>query len=97
MQLGTVVGFIGNVLARWTNGKYESALHKVIAPKPGVHRYSIPFFNTGKYRSIRRINQLKLWIGNMNYLIETIPTCISDGEPERYAPITVREHLTPGW
>lgn len=45
--------------------------------KSGHDRYSIPFFLEG----------------NLDSLIECLPTCLGDGETPKYAPITVEENL----
>ena len=44
---GAYVVNCGDLLSRFTNGVYTSARHRVIAPPPGVHRYSVPFFCDG--------------------------------------------------
>lgn len=44
---GAYVVNCGDLLSRFTNGVYTSARHRVIAPAPGVHRHSVPFFCDG--------------------------------------------------
>lgn len=68
----------------------------MLAPKRGVHRYSIPFFNPGESRYFVYGNEsLNVhWIGNREYLVQTIPSCIAEGEQTRYAPITAGEYIT---
>jgi isopenicillin N synthase-like dioxygenase len=40
---GTFVINIGNMMARWSNNRYQSTPHRVYSPD-GAERYSIPFF-----------------------------------------------------
>lgn len=68
---GAVVVNIGDMLARLTNDVLPSTTHRVVNPSParrGVARRSMPFFL--HFRS--------------DFLIETLPECISPERPNRY-------------
>jgi isopenicillin N synthase-like dioxygenase len=78
---GSVVCNIGDMLQRLTNHVLPSATHRVVNPPParrGVARYSTPFF---------------LHFAP-DYLIETLPGCITPERPNRYpVPITANDYL----
>jgi isopenicillin N synthase-like dioxygenase len=78
---GSVVCNIGDMLQRLTNHALPSTTHRVVNPPParrGVPRYSTPFF---------------LHFAP-DYLIETLPSCVSAGRPNRYpTPITANDYL----
>jgi isopenicillin N synthase-like dioxygenase len=78
---GSVVCNIGDMLQRLTNHVLPSTTHRVVNPPPerrGVARYSTPFF---------------LHFAP-DYLIETLPGCITPERPDRYpAPITANAYL----
>ena len=82
---GAVVCNIGDMLQRLTNHVLPSTTHRVVNPPPerrGVARYSTPFF-------------LHF---NPDYLIETLPSCVTAERPDLYPqPITadgfLRERL----
>ena len=73
---GTFVVNLGDMIARWTNDRYRSTLHRVINSS-GRERYSIPFF----------------YVGNPDYEVRCIPTCLEVGESPKYPPLTVEDHL----
>jgi isopenicillin N synthase-like dioxygenase len=78
---GSVVCNIGDMLQRLTNHVLPSTTHRVVNPPPerrGVARYSTPFF---------------LHFAP-DYLIETLPECVSAERPDRYpTPITANDYL----
>jgi isopenicillin N synthase-like dioxygenase len=78
---GVVVCNVGDMLERLTNHVLPSTIHQVVnPPEPwrSQARYSIPFFLHP----------------NSEFPIETLPECISDGNPDRYPePITADEFL----
>ena len=80
-EADTIVVNIGDMLQRLSNHVYPSTTHRVVNP-PGEAarqpRYSTPFFLHA----------------NPDYLIETLPGCISADNPDRYRlPITANEYL----
>jgi isopenicillin N synthase-like dioxygenase len=78
---GTIVVNIGDMMKRLTNHVLPSTPHRVVNP-PGVKsdesRYSIPFFLHP----------------NPDFMIETLPECISEDRPNLYPePITAHDFL----
>jgi isopenicillin N synthase-like dioxygenase len=78
---GAVVINIGDMLQRLTNHVLPSTSHRVVNPAPerrGFSRYSTPFFLHFE----------------PEYLIRTLPTCVSPDNPDRYPePISADEFL----
>ena len=78
---GTIIVNVGDMLQRLTNHVYSSTTHQVVNP-PGdaarKPRYSIPFFLHP----------------NPDFVIETLPQCIGENNPDRYPePISSDEYL----
>ncbi|MGY1601722.1 isopenicillin N synthase family dioxygenase [Geodermatophilus sp. SYSU D00815] len=66
---------IGDLMARWTNGRWKSTTHRVIAAyEPGRSRVSIPTF----------------YLPAIDTVVEPLPSCVDDGGP-RYEPVTPYE------
>ncbi|WP_127783733.1 2-oxoglutarate and iron-dependent oxygenase domain-containing protein [Rhodococcus sp. X156] len=75
---GALLINLGDLMARWTNDRWMSTVHRV---KPPIvdgtirQRRSAAFFHDG----------------NVDAVIDTLPTCVGDGSA--YPPITVGEHI----
>ena len=73
---------IGDLLARWTNDRWVSTLHRVVEPnhKKGEvpkRRQSIAYFMNPNYDGI----------------IKTIPTCLRKSEQSKYASVSAGDYL----
>ena len=75
---GTFLINLGDLIARWTNGLYNSNMHRVRNNDgTGRNRHSIPFF----------------YGPNHDAMIECLPTCTDAEHPPLHPPITAAEHL----
>ncbi|KAF2130158.1 Clavaminate synthase-like protein [Dothidotthia symphoricarpi CBS 119687] len=70
---------VGDLLARWSNDRWRSSVHRVGLPGEGggemvPERYSIPFFATA----------------DMDTVIDALPGCWDEADPEskKYEPVT---------
>jgi isopenicillin N synthase-like dioxygenase len=72
----------GDLMARWTNDRWLSALHRVANPpeeaKGGSRRLSIVFFHHPNYDAV----------------VSCLPTCVGPGAAPRYEPITVSDYYS---
>jgi isopenicillin N synthase-like dioxygenase len=70
-------GFVVNIadlLSRWTNGRWRSTWHRVVAPTdPAPHpaRLSLSFFSSP----------------NWDTVVRPLPSCVDDAHPCRYEPV----------
>lgn len=75
---GCFVVNLGDMIPRWTNGRYHSNPHRVRNRHSGGRpRYSIPFFYEPDYFAV----------------IEPVPGTVAAGETPRFATCTAGDHL----
>ena len=78
---GAFVINIGDLMARWTNDRWRSTLHRVVNPPvpaaAAARRQSMPYFHNA----------------NWSAEISCLPTCLGPGEKPRYEPVLAGPHL----
>ena len=74
---GAFVINIGDLMARWTNDRWRSTLHRVVDPGATARRQSMAYFQNA----------------NWSARISCLPTCLEPGEKPRYAPVLAGPHL----
>lgn len=75
---GQIVVDAGDMLQRVTNGVIPATTHRVVNPKgENTSRYSMPYF-VHPYSAA---------------LLETIPACVTEENPEKFEPITAGDFL----
>jgi isopenicillin N synthase-like dioxygenase len=77
---GALLVNLGDLLARWTNDRWRSTMHRVLAPIDAEGR---PF---------RRRSAAFFHDGNADAVISTLPGCADVGA-DPYEPVTVADHL----
>lgn len=77
---GALLVNLGDLMARWTNERWTSTLHRVKPPVVDgaiVRRRSVAYFHDG----------------DADAVVAPLATCVADGEEPLYPPVTVAEHL----
>lgn len=78
---GALLINLGDMMARWTNDRWISSMHRVLPPVDAqgrmVRRRSAAYFHDGNYDAI----------------VACLPGCADAVHPALYAPVTVGEHL----
>jgi len=72
---------IGDMMARWTNERWTSTLHRVANPA------------TSSNRSTRRQSAVFFHTPNQDALVACLPSCRDADNSAKYTPITVGEHF----
>jgi isopenicillin N synthase-like dioxygenase len=72
---------IGDLMARWTNDRWRSTLHRVVDPSDAeqarARRQSMPYFQNA----------------NWSAKIACLPTCLGPSESPKYEPVLAGPHL----
>ena len=78
---GAFVVNLGDLMARWTNDRWRSTLHRVVNPPTdgtgSTRRQSIALFHNANYHAV----------------VECLPTCLAPGDTPRHAPVEAGPHL----
>jgi isopenicillin N synthase-like dioxygenase len=78
---GAFVVNLGDLMARWTNDRWRSTLHRVVNPPTdgtgSTRRQSIALFHNANYHAV----------------VECLPTCLAPGETPRHEPVEAGPHL----
>jgi isopenicillin N synthase-like dioxygenase len=78
---GALLINLGDLMARWTNNRWLSSMHRV---PPPINPEGQP---------VRRRSAAYFHDGNADAVIECLSSCQSATHPPRYAPITVADHI----
>lgn len=74
---GSAVVNTGDLMQHWTNGRFQSTLHRVAARKSTSDRYSIAVF----------------FDPDDEVIVDCLPSCVSEQTPAQFQATTVKEHL----
>jgi isopenicillin N synthase-like dioxygenase len=78
---GSFVLNIGDLMARWTNDRWRSTLHRVMNPPRGI---------TG---STQRLSLVFFSGPNDDALIECLPSCTDASRPAKYPPVRAADYV----
>ncbi|WP_284416538.1 2OG-Fe(II) oxygenase family protein [Streptomyces albus] len=78
---GTLLVNLGDALARWTNDRWRSTLHRVLPPADSEGRL------------LRRRSAAYFHDGNHDAVISPLPGCVPAGSEPLYPPLTVGDHI----
>ncbi|KAF2400002.1 flavonol synthase/flavanone 3-hydroxylase [Trichodelitschia bisporula] len=78
---GAVLVNVGDLLERWSNGRWCSAVHRVVGPEDAEDmipaRYSIPYFATADPGTV----------------IEALPGCWGEDNPKKFEAVTAWDYV----
>ncbi|MDO6765222.1 isopenicillin N synthase family oxygenase [Agarivorans sp. 1_MG-2023] len=68
---------IGDLMQRWTNGKYKSTPHRVTSPSEQTTRFSMPFFVEPDFDTP----------------VNTLASCLAEGESSKYSEVSAGDWI----
>jgi isopenicillin N synthase-like dioxygenase len=72
---------VGDLMSRWTNGRWRSTLHRVVNPSREL---------TG---STQRLSMVVFFGPNADSEIACLPSCVSTENPARWPPVKAGEYI----
>lgn len=84
---GTIVVNVGDLLARWSNDRFRSTMHRVVSPT----RPSAATANTSLELTPRRQSVAFFCNPNADTMVECLPGCVGDGA--KYEPVRTEDYL----
>ena len=93
---GAFVINVADFFMRWTNDAYKSTVHRVVN-RTDSERFSVPLFFSVNYDAVVEVCKRTgtSWRGHFRFtdLLQTLPSCISEENPVKYAPIKAGEYV----
>ena len=80
---------LGDLMQRWTNDKWTSTLHRVVATNNNASDRA----GDGLFKSARRQSIAFFVNMNGNTTVSPLETCVDEAHPSKYGPIKASEHL----
>jgi len=80
---GAFVINVGDLLARWTNDRWLSTLHRVVNPPRAIAAST----------ATRRLSLVFFTGPNRDAVVECLPTCRGPGRPAKYPPVRAIDHV----
>jgi len=84
---------LGDLMQRWTNDKWTSTLHRVVATDNNADNDRAGDGGQKLFKSARRQSIAFFVNMNGNAIVMPLKTCVDETHPSKYIPIKASEHL----
>jgi len=84
---------LGDLMQRWTNDKWTSTLHRVVATDNNADNDRAGDGGQKLFKSARRQSIAFFVNMNGNAIVMPLETCVDETHPSKYIPIKASEHL----